>query len=81
MGGVTLNLFSLSTLMLTPGEGMGSGGSIEVGDAGDSQEGFPEASDMRGLGGCSSPLLPGSFYVGRKHLSDVSGGKLLGAMG
>jgi hypothetical protein len=47
-GGVTANSWSSSTSMLTSGGGMGSGGSVEVGEAGDSQEGFPEASDMRG---------------------------------
>jgi hypothetical protein len=76
-GGVTVNSWSSSTSMLTSGGGMGSGGSIEVGDAGDLQEGFPEASDIRGLRGYSL-LLPSRFvYMGRGSPSDASGGRRL----
>jgi hypothetical protein len=58
---------------------MGSGGSVEVGDAGDSQEGFPEASDMRGPRGCFLLSPSHSFYVGRGCPSGVSGGRCLAA--
>jgi hypothetical protein len=78
-GGETMNSWSSSTSMLTSGGGMGSGGSVEVGDTGDSQEGFLEASDMRGLRGCFSPLLSYSFYVGKECPSDASGGRRLTA--
>ena len=69
MGGVTVNFCSSSTLMLMPGGGIGSRGSVEVGDAEDSQEGFPEASDMKGQRGWLLWLSPHFFYVGRKHPS------------
>lgn len=79
-GGVTANSCSSSTSMLMSGGGMGSGRSIEVGEVGDSQEGFPEASDMDGLGGYSLPLPFYSFYAGRGSLSGASGGRHLGAV-
>ena len=71
-----LNLCSSSISMLTPGSGMGSSGSVKVGDAGDSQKGFPEASDMGGLRGYPLSLPPCSFYAGRGHFLGVSSGKL-----
>jgi hypothetical protein len=70
-----VNSWSLSTSMLTSGGGMGSGGSVEVGEAGDSQEGFPEASDMRGLRGCLLLSLSRSFYVEKGRSSGASGGR------
>jgi hypothetical protein len=75
-----LNSCSLSISMLTPGSDMGSSRSVKVGDARDSQEGFPEASDMGGLRGYLLSSPPCSFYARRGHLLGVSGGKLPGAV-
>jgi hypothetical protein len=59
-------------------DGMGSGAMEAVGEAGDSQKGFAEASDMReGSGWFFVVVRRCSFYVGRAPPWDASDDKLV----
>src|SRR6267154_2731228 len=72
---------SSSTSMSTAGGGTGIGVGLPALEAGDSQDGLAEASDIggRGLRECSLPLLSLFFYEGRDAPGGASGGRCFSA--